>query len=87
MIESFIHSDYQIPEITRKLTLVQIRLEFDETGNVAQVIGDFNFPPEDALFVVGVRLDGQQPDREALEPVIAKLESALSKRLVPNSEK
>ena len=38
----------------------QIRLEFDEAGNVAQVIGDFNFPPEDALFVVGVRLDGQQ---------------------------
>ena len=67
--------------------IVQIRLEFDETGNVAQVIGDFNFPPEDALFVVGVRLDGQQPDREALEPVIAKLESALSKRLVRNSQK
>ena len=40
--------------------IVQIRLEFDETGNVAQVIGDFNFPPEDALFIVGVRLDGQQ---------------------------
>ena len=67
--------------------LVQIRLDFDQTGRVAQLIGDFNFPPEDELFVVGVRLDGQQSDREALEPVIAKLESALSKRLVPNSAK
>ena len=67
--------------------LVQIRLEFDQTGSVAQLIGDFNFAPEDELFVVGVRLDGQQSDRKALEPIIAKLKSALSKRLVPDSAK
>ena len=67
--------------------LVQIRLDFDQSGSVAQLIGDFNFPDEDELFVVGVRLGGQQSDREALEPVIAKLESALSKRLVPDSAK
>ena len=28
MIESFVHSDYQIPEITRKLTLAQERASY-----------------------------------------------------------
>ena len=41
MIESFIHSDYQIPEITRKLTLAETR---DKALENARAVGQGSEP-------------------------------------------